>query len=273
MKHKKALVILTAVGVLGATAVTGASGLVDKVSGLLRSDIKIVVNGEQTTLQPVYINGKAYLPVRDAAGVLGYEVNAAGKQIQLQTKKEQPPVDEENQHIQMNGVVVSKTDLDGITRLEVRGDGAGWMILGIDSDSVIVNEDGVAKTIDDIREGTALKADYGPIVAMSYPGKSHAAKLVISTDRLVREDTVTKVSKSEDGWQIFLGPENDAQGLQLNTDSDTIIVKANGERLKPEDLKTGTKIKAYYGPATTRSIPAQSTVQLIVVEPEKDAAQ
>ncbi len=70
MKHKKALVILTAVGVLGATAVTGASGLVEKVSGLLRSDIKIVVNGEQTTLQPVYIDGKAYLPVRDAGGVL-----------------------------------------------------------------------------------------------------------------------------------------------------------------------------------------------------------
>lgn len=122
------------------------------MSGLLRSDIKIVVNGEQTTLQPVYIDGKAYLPVRDAGGVLGYEVNAAGKQIQLQTKHEQPPVEEENQHIQMNGVVVSKTEANGITRLEVRGDGAGWMILGVDKDTVIVNEDALPRRLLTLRK-------------------------------------------------------------------------------------------------------------------------
>ncbi|WP_164716284.1 stalk domain-containing protein [Paenibacillus whitsoniae] len=41
----------------------------------LQKDVKIVVNGQDSPLTPVYIDGKAYLPVRDAATKLGYTVN------------------------------------------------------------------------------------------------------------------------------------------------------------------------------------------------------
>ncbi len=52
----------------------------------------------------------------------------------------------------MNGVVVSKTEANGITRLEVRGDGAGWMILGVDKDTVIVNEDALPRRLLTLRK-------------------------------------------------------------------------------------------------------------------------
>ncbi|MBN2980758.1 hypothetical protein [Cohnella algarum] len=278
MKHKKALIVLTAVGVMGATAaVAGAAGLSEKVSGLLRSDVQVTVNGDQTGLQPVYINGKAYLPVRDTAGALGYEVVATGKQIQLQSKAETRQADPsvEEQRIRMTGVVVSKTVEGDTTRLEVRGKGGSdWMILGVTADTVIENEAGEAKTVDDIKEGTHVAADYGPIVAMSYPGQSAAAKIVIGAERLIKEDAVSSVAQTEAGWKVTLGAAADpASQIVLNVGEDTLIVKANGEPVKPEELQTGAKVRAYYGPLIMKSLPAQSPAELIVVLPDEQAEQ
>ena len=85
MQKKKLLVIVTAVGLLGTTAAVGASGLVSKVKGVLHKEIVVSVNGTDTEMHPVYIDGKAYLPARDAAAALGYNLNwnSKGKEIEI----------------------------------------------------------------------------------------------------------------------------------------------------------------------------------------------
>lgn len=277
MKHKKALIVLTAAGVLSASAAVGASGLTEKVSGLLRSDVQISINGGATKLHPVYIDGKAYLPVRDAAAALGYEVSAQGKQIDISAPKQEqtPPAEgEQQQMIKQSGVVVKaeKATDGGPTRLEVRGKGgAQWIILYADAKTVVTDADGAVKTVDDIKEGTHIEAEYGPIVAMSYPGQSSASKIVIGAQRTVKEDAVSRVAKTDAGWQVQVGAAKDANGdisansVVLNVGEDTLIVKANGEEVKPEELKEGVKVRAYYGPIETRSLPPQSPAELIVV--------
>jgi hypothetical protein len=91
MQKKKWIIIVTAVGLLGTSAAVGARSLVSKVNGVLHEEVVVSVNGTDTTLHPVYIDGKAYLPARDTVDALGYSLNwsNAGKEIVLSPKAEQ----------------------------------------------------------------------------------------------------------------------------------------------------------------------------------------
>lgn len=271
---KKSVIVLTAAGILGAAAVAGASGLTQKVSGLLRADIHVSVNGAAYgSIQPVYIEGKAYVPLRDTAGALGYELtwNQQAKQFDLTPKKEeQAPVD----YILNTGVVTDAQTADGLTSLSVMGKGSAgtfdWIIAKVDKDTVIVDESGAAKTAADIKAGSRVAVQYGPMVALSFPGQSHAGKVTLLGERLIKEDKVGAVNKTDSGWQIQLGSgTGDAavSNLVLNVGADTLIVTSMGEPVKAEDIKVGDKVRAYYGPATTRSIPPQSAADTIVVLP------
>mgnify|MGYP001417886512 FL=1 len=88
--NKKLTVALTLAGLLGTTAAVGAEALVEKVTGYLQKDVKVLINGQDSTLTPVYIDGKAYIPVRDAAAKLGYTLNydAENKEIELDEEVE-----------------------------------------------------------------------------------------------------------------------------------------------------------------------------------------
>ncbi|MEK0313576.1 stalk domain-containing protein [Cohnella sp. 56] len=275
MRKSKTIILLTAAGILGATAVAGASGLTQKVSGLLRSDIHISVNGDAyASLTPVYIDGKAYVPLRDTAGALGYELawSQQSKQFNLsQKKEEQAPVD---QYILNTGVVTEANTDGNLTSLNVMGRGAtggfDWIIAKADKDTVIVDESGAAKTTADLKAGTRVAVEYGPVVALSFPGQSHAAKITILGERLIKEDKVGAVNKTDSGWQVQLGAgtgDEAVSNLVLNVGADTLIVSSMGEPLKAEDIKPGAKVRAFYGPATTRSIPPQSPADMIVVLP------
>ncbi|MFD2331359.1 stalk domain-containing protein [Cohnella sp. GCM10020058] len=272
---KKSVILLTAAGILGASAVAGASGLTQKVSGLLRGDIHVSVNGAAYgSIQPVYIDGKAYVPLRDTAGALGYELtwNQQAKQFDLTPKKEeQAPVDA---YIVSTGVVTDAQTANGLTSLNVMGKGAAgtfnWIIAKVDKDTVIVDESGAAKTAADLKAGSRVSVEYGPIVALSFPAQSHAAKVTVLGERSIKEDKVGAVNKTDSGWQIQLGSgTGDAaiSNLVLNVGADTLIVTSMGEPVKAEDIKVGDKVQAYYGPATTRSIPPQSAADTIVVLP------
>lgn len=272
---KKSVILLTAAGILGASAVAGAAGLTQKVSGLLRGDIHVSVNGAAYgSIQPVYIDGKAYVPLRDTAGALGYEItwNQQAKQFDLTPKKEeQAPVDA---YIVNTGVVTDAQTTDGLTSLNVMGKGSAgtfdWIVAKVDKDTVIVDESGAVKTAADLKAGSRVAVEYGPMVALSFPAQSHAAKVTLLGERLIKEDRVGAVNKTDSGWQIQLGSgTGDAalSNLVLNVGADTLIVTSMGEPVKAEDIKVGDKVRAYYGPATTKSIPPQSAADTIVVLP------
>lgn len=251
---KKLTVILSLVGILGTTAAVGAEDFVEKVTGYLQKDVKIVVNGQDSKLTPVYIDGKAYLPVRDAATQLGYTVNydEANKEIELDEA-------EEAALMPASGVIVSvQTKDDGNTRIELLG--STWVILTVDKSTTIKNLDGKTLTAADLKAGTHIDAEFGPAMLMSFPGQAQAVNINVHADRLVKEDTIKEVKHTDDGWQVQL------DNLVLNGGKETRVVTSQGESVKWEDLKAGTKVKAYYGPFETKSLPPQSPVYLLVVQ-------
>ncbi|WP_135553588.1 stalk domain-containing protein [Paenibacillus cymbidii] len=272
IKHKKKLIVLmTAAGLLGASLTAGATDLVDKVTGIWHKEVKVVVNGQPTDLVPVYIDGVAYVPVRAAAGDMGYEVtyNDASKEIGLNKISQEEAAD----YMRGTGVIVGVTPMDnGSLRIELLGKGAGaWVILYVDDKTTIADEAGNAVAAADLKAGTQIYAEYGPVMAMSFPGQSHAARVTVSAQRLVKEDVIQSVEKTGDGWQVRFGEVRDGAAvptLTLNAGKETSVLTPQGESVAWEDLKAGAKVRAYYGPIATKSIPPQSPLFYLVVLPD-----
>lgn len=266
MNKKKAILVLTAVGLLGTTAAVGASGMKDKISGFLRKDVSVTINGEATSLQPVFINGKAYLPIRDAAPSLGYELDYKNNGIVLNEIDDE----EEVEYMRTMGVIVdvTKTD-DGQYRLEVLGKGPhSWVILYADPDTELTDAEGKPFAAKDLKAGQRITAEFGPIMALSFPGQSHAASIQVQADSLVQESAIQKVEKTDDGWQVSFGETKDGTTtttIVLNAGKETSVLDSQGQSVAWEDLKAGTKVRAYYGPIMTKSLPPQSPLHYLVV--------
>ncbi|RED57977.1 stalk domain-containing protein [Cohnella lupini] len=267
MKKKKLLVIATAVGILGTSAAVGASGLVSKVTGALHNEIVVSVNGSDTTMHPIYINGKAYLPARDTAAALGYDLSwsSSGKQIELTGQEE-----EAAEYVPISGVIVSVTpQADGKYTIELLGKGTNnWIILTADEDTVLTNESGETFAAKDLKAGTQVYAEYGPVIAMSFPGQSHAAKIVVNSETLVKEDVIQSVEKTEDGWQVKFGETKDGTTtttLVLTAGKETSVMTSEGQPVEWANVKAGTKVTAYYGPFMTKSLPPQSPLHYLVI--------
>ncbi|CAM4394495.1 copper amine oxidase N-terminal domain-containing protein [Paenibacillus tarimensis] len=266
INKKKWLIALTTAGVLAATPVLSARDMTEHVNGLLRGDVLVKINGADTSLHPVYIDGRAYLPVREAASTMGYEVHWKGSEIELNKQEE----DEAEAMLQMNGIIVNSETKGDSVRLEVLGHGPNnWMFLTIDKNTWLTDLEGNQADWSSLKEGTQITAEYGPIIAMSYPGQSHAAAVQIGTQRHVQENVVASVDNhAGDGWRIQLAEQNgDASkpALVLNAGKETMLVDREGRDVPWTQLKPGIKVRSYYGPAMTKSIPPQSPAHLIVV--------
>lgn len=270
MNKKKAIILLTAVGLLGTSAAVGAKGLVSKVNGMLRGDVAVSINGDQTSLHPVYINGKAYLPIREAAPALGYNLTYHGNKIELNEISEQP----EAEYVQTMGVIVDVQKEKDRYRVEVLGKGPqSWVILYVDKDTVLTGPDGKVLAMKDLKAGQQIIAQFGPIMTMSFPPQSHAATLNVRSEALIQESTIQSVEHTDDGWQVKFGETKDGKEtttLVLNAGKETSVLDAQGQPIAWEDLKAGMKVRAYYGPIMTKSLPPQSPLHYLVV---LDAAQ
>lgn len=252
---KKVAVALTLAGILGTTAAVGAEDLVEKVTGYLQKDVKVLINGQDSALTPVYIDGKAYIPVRDAAAQLGYTLNydAENKEIEL---------DEEADLMRAAGVIVGVEAQEG-GKYRIQLLGSTWVILTVDESTAIASLDGTTRSPADLKAGTQIDAEFGPVMAMSFPGQAHAVSINVHADRAVKEGSITAVEHTDNGWQVHL---DDA--LVLNAGKETRVLTSQGESVNWEDLKEGMKVTAYYGPFETKSLPPQSPVYLLVVQAE-----
>lgn len=252
---KKVVVALTLVGLLGTTAAVGAESLVAQVTGYLQKDVKVLINGQDSALTPVYIDGKAYIPVRDAAAKLGYTLNydAENKEIEL---------DEAVELMRATGVIVGLDAQEGgKTRIQLLG--STWVILTVDETTAIKGLDGTTRSAADLKVGTQIDAEFGPAMAMSYPGQAQAVTINVHADRAVKEGTIQSVKPTDDGWQVQFDDT-----LVLNAGKETRVKTSMGESLNWEDVKAGMKATAYYGPFETKSLPPQSPVYLLVVQAE-----
>ncbi|MFC5647912.1 stalk domain-containing protein [Paenibacillus solisilvae] len=268
MKKKNKIIMMTMLGLIGTTTAVGAAGYMDKVSGILRSDMTVKVNGESTSMKPVFINGQAYLPARSEAAALGYQITYNAKDKEIEINK--PGQEETVNYLRTSGVIVSVKELgSGQYQLEVLGKGENkWIILNADKDTVIKDGSGNTAALQDLKAGTQIEAEYGPIIAMSYPGQSHAAAITVGAERLIKEDVIQSVKHTEDGWQVQFGETKDGAvvpTLVLNAGKETSVLTAEGQPVDWADLKEGTKVRAYYGPMATKSIPPQSPLFYLVV--------
>ncbi|MBB3128333.1 hypothetical protein FHS19_002987 [Paenibacillus rhizosphaerae] len=250
---KKLTVLLTLAGILGTTAAVEADALVEKITGYLQKDTKVLINGQDSMLTPVSIDGKLYIPVRDAAAKLGYTLNydEASKEIELS---------EAADLMHASGVIVNvQANEDGKYRIELLG--STWVILTVDKSTAIKSLDGKTLTPTDLKAGTQIDAEFGPAMAMSFPGQAQAVRINVHANRLVKEDTIKAVKHTDNGWQVQLG-----DALVLNAGKETRVMTSQGESVNWEDLKAGMKVKAYYGPFEAQSLPPQSPVFLLVVQ-------
>lgn len=274
MKKQKWIILATAAGLLATTGAS-AAGLIEKVTGQLRGDISVTVNGEKTQLHPVYIDGKAYIPVRDAAEAFGYGITWHQKQLDL-TSKQTPPAEEAG-YITTSGVVASATaTADGGVRLEVLGTGPNpWIILTADAKTTIAGADGKKLAAGDLKAGMHIIAEYGPIIAMSYPGQSHAASINVTAERQVLEQAVYSVEKADGGWLIQFSELKDGVDmpvLTLQSGKETRLVDKEGRPADWTQIKPGTPVRAYYSPTITEG-QAAALDTLVVLEEQPTAEQ
>lgn len=265
VQKRKWLVVMTAAGLIATTAAVGASGIAEKVNGWLRPDIAITVEGSDTAIQPVIIDGKTYLPVRDMAAAMGYTVEWRGSSIDLQQLEEA----EEADYMVLSGIIVSAEKQDDKVRLETLGYGPnGRLILFADAETVITDANGAALDASALQPGMAITAEYGPFVALSYPAQSHAASIQIGEQRLVKEEAILGAERTDDGWKIAFGDPKDGDArpsLILNAGKETMLVNAEGQPADWSQLKPGTNVRAYYGPMMTKSLPPQSPAHIVVL--------
>ncbi|MBZ9688812.1 hypothetical protein G9F72_021050 [Clostridium estertheticum] len=89
------------------------------------------------------------------------------------------------------------------------------------------------------------------------------------------EGIVSDVKSSESRFQFTFKNDKSNNEINdkiiLNVNNDTEIISSNdGKKLNISDIKDGVKVKAYYGPAVTASIPPMSTANMIIVEQGED---
>lgn len=268
MNTKKKVALITMIGLLGVTTAASASGFFYKVSGLLRSDIKVSVNGQATSMKPVIINGQVYLPAKSEASALGYTLNYDSRHRSITINKTDvvAPV----KYLRNTGVIVDvKQTADGQYRIEMLGKGDNsWAILYADKDTVIKNSAGKAISAKDLKNGLKIDVQYGPNVAMTFPVESHAAQINVGSQSLIREDVIQAVKHTADGWVVQFG---EAKGgtliptLTVNSGKETSVLSPDGQAVKWEDVKVGNKVRVYYGPNYTDSKMPEGPLYYMVV--------
>lgn len=281
MNKKKVIIVATLAGLLGSAVAAEASGFLQKVNGFVRSDVKVTVDGEQTSLKPVFINGQAYLPAKSEADALGYDVRYDAKDKTLSLTSRDGGNDgggngngnggqEEANYMTLAGIIQGVNKLpNGSYQLDVIGKGTNrWVILTVDKDTQLTGANGQAAEMSALKAGTEITAAYGPVMALSYPGQSHAAKVTLGSEHLIKEDAVQTVKHTNDGWQVTLGKAADGDSLSsvvLNAGKETSVVDKEGQPVAWENVKAGMKVRAYYGPMMTKSLPPISPLFYLVV--------
>ncbi|MBK3495764.1 peptidase [Viridibacillus sp. YIM B01967] len=141
------------------------------------------------------------------------------------------------------------------------------IILSITKSTKIIDSKGkkvsLKKIIDDKK---VVKAFYGPNITKSLPARGKALKLVVQDEKFTGiNGTVSEVTGSGivvKGTDIY---NSNKETIVLNFADKAQILNQDGKAIKASAIQPGMSVKAFYGPAVTMSIPAQSTTNYVVV--------
>jgi len=143
--------------------------------------------------------------------------------------------------------------------------GMNYVILSVDKDTKIINQDGNPLTLDELKADVLVDAYYSGPMAMSYPGQTHADKIVVkATETIKIEGTIVASDRATEG-QVYVNVGSDTtinNDVILNITKDTKVISAIGGEDK---LKAGMKIVAYHSPIMTRSLPGITNAEIVIV--------
>ncbi len=122
-----------------------------------------------------------------------------------------------------------------------------------------------------------LTAGAAALAADNTTANTPAAQQTVAVDpaqtapyRLGAQATVTALDLTGEHPSITI-ETTDKQILQLNVSAETVVLDTKtGIAASLSEVKKGDQIYAYYSPAMTRSIPAQTACEAIVINLEKD---
>jgi len=147
--------------------------------------------------------------------------------------------------------------------------GMNYVILSVDKDTKIINQDGNPLTLDALKADVLVDAYYSGPMAMSYPGQTHADKIVVkATETIKIEGTIVASDRATKG-QVYVNVGSDTtinNDVILNITKDTKVISAIGGEDK---LEAGMKIVAYHSPIMTRSLPGITNAEIVIVTSDK----
>jgi len=119
-----------------------------------------------------------------------------------------------------------------------------------------------------LKANLRIEATFGPIMTMSLPPVTTAEKIVVLGDSVKAEGQIASVEED----QVHVDVKSDKKvgnDIILTITKDTNIVDVYGQKVELSELKKGDKVVGYHSHIMTRSLPAQSHAEMIVVQSAK----
>ncbi|GCD11197.1 hypothetical protein [Clostridium tagluense] len=125
-----------------------------------------------------------------------------------------------------------------------------------------------ANTKSSLKNDTSLKIQ--AVAEKNSQSEKKAQIFFTSTEGIVSD---VQASESKSRFTIKNNKSNNDKLILNVNDATEIISATDGKKLNLTDIKDGVKVKAYYGPAVTASIPPMSTANMIIVEQGQEESE
>ncbi|WP_442602214.1 stalk domain-containing protein [Paenibacillus sp. KN14-4R] len=273
-KKSKVLLAASLVAAVSIVPVASASSLTQKVEAYLNSKLEISINGtkQDQSLAPVTYDDKTYLPLRELANKMGFEVEWNGEKQSINLTKKQADLS-----LATSGIMTSLTKQEAgyiaeISGQKLGGKGFNQVKLTIDASTEIIDlVNGKALKLEDLREGYKVTAFYGERLTKSLPPIGNASKLYVTKQTIPVHGIIDKTAHPMDTFifQVYVNGEGDKEvgnDIMLTVDNNTRIIKRDGTPVEADALKDGVKISGYYGPVVALSYPGKSTADTLIIE-------
>lgn len=147
--------------------------------------------------------------------------------------------------------------------------GVNYVILTVDKETEIVDGNGAPLTTEALKEGLRVEAHYGQVMTLSYPARTHAEKIVVSEISAPKIEGTIAASDRASKDQLYINVGSDqspGNDIILNISEDTQVITPIGTE---SELTPGTKIVAYHSLMMTKSIPAITSAEVILVQADE----
>ena len=144
------------------------------------------------------------------------------------------------------------------------------------ADNTVIEANGKAASISDIKPGMMLGVEYAAEMTASIPPQTTAVKIILENlpaDAADENAALTYAGKITeiDGDRVTIGDPRSADSLCLIVSNDTRIYHARNKRIyRLDDLEVGMEISGTHSEVVTMSIPAQTVAKTIQIDSEAE---